>query len=230
MEQWQIEWKDYYKMLGVERNASSEEIKKVFRQKAYENHPDINPNASDDEMKMINEAYGILRKEDKRREYDREYEDRINREKNKTSSNNANNNSNKTSANSANHSPNTSSKTTSSNEGTRASNGVKEEKTSISNLQSAKEAVENLYATWYVLSKRCNFKNKKEYDYYIEKFKEKINNTQMKIIGYSSKDFENYAAYYSFSVKCDELLKQIPSNYLSFLIKKNVAGMGSKKR
>lgn len=60
--------KDYYSVLGVNKNASQEEIKKAFRKKAHEYHPD----KGGDEKKFneINEAYQVLGKADKRSQYD----------------------------------------------------------------------------------------------------------------------------------------------------------------
>lgn len=65
--------KDYYEILGVERNASSEEIKKVYRELAKKYHPDLHPNNKDMEarFKEINEAYEILKDPKKREQYDR---------------------------------------------------------------------------------------------------------------------------------------------------------------
>jgi len=61
--------KDYYKTLGVEKNATPEEIKKAFRQKAHQHHPD---KAGGDEAKFkeINEAYQVLSDSKKRSQYD----------------------------------------------------------------------------------------------------------------------------------------------------------------
>jgi molecular chaperone DnaJ len=60
--------KDYYSVLGVDKNASQDEIKKAFRKKAHQYHPD----KGGDEQKFneINEAYQILGKADKRSQYD----------------------------------------------------------------------------------------------------------------------------------------------------------------
>ena len=64
--------RDYYDVLGVERNASEEEIKKAFRKLALEYHPDRNKNDdAADKFKEINEAYQILSDPKKRSSYDR---------------------------------------------------------------------------------------------------------------------------------------------------------------
>lgn len=64
--------KDYYELLGVSQTATEEEIKKAFRKKAIEYHPDKNPNDKDAEekFKQILEAYEILSNQDARRQYD----------------------------------------------------------------------------------------------------------------------------------------------------------------
>lgn len=61
--------KDYYKILGIEKNASKEDVKKEFRKLAHKYHPD---KATGDEAKFkeINEAYSILSDDKKRAEYD----------------------------------------------------------------------------------------------------------------------------------------------------------------
>lgn len=65
-----MNFKDYYKILGVDRNASEEEIKKAFRRLAHQYHPD---KAGGDEKKFkeINEAYQVLSDKEKRAQYDR---------------------------------------------------------------------------------------------------------------------------------------------------------------
>jgi len=60
---------DYYKILGLEKNASKEEIKKAFRKKAHEYHPD-KKSGDEAKFKEVNEAYGVLSDEKKRAEYD----------------------------------------------------------------------------------------------------------------------------------------------------------------
>lgn len=64
--------RDYYEVLGIQKNASAEEIKSAFRTLARQYHPDVNK-ASDAEEKFkeINEAYGVLSDPDKRSAYDR---------------------------------------------------------------------------------------------------------------------------------------------------------------
>lgn len=64
--------KDYYKILGVEKTATAEQIKKAYRKLAVKYHPDKNPNdkAAEDKFKEINEAYEVLSDEEKRKKYD----------------------------------------------------------------------------------------------------------------------------------------------------------------
>lgn len=64
-----VQYKDYYKILGVDRNASEKEIKSAYRKLAREYHPDINPKA-EDQFKEINEAYEVLGDPEKRKRYD----------------------------------------------------------------------------------------------------------------------------------------------------------------
>ena len=63
---------DYYSVLGVARNASDEDIRRAFRRKAMEFHPDRNKNAdAEEKFKEINEAYQVLSDSKKRGQYDR---------------------------------------------------------------------------------------------------------------------------------------------------------------
>lgn len=68
-----MEYKDYYKVLGVGRGASQDEIKKAYRKLALQFHPDRNPNdkTAEDKFKEVNEAYQVLSDPDKRAHYDR---------------------------------------------------------------------------------------------------------------------------------------------------------------
>lgn len=61
--------KDYYKTLGVEKNASQDDIKKAFRKLALEHHPD-KTGGKDEKFKEINEAYSTLSDSKKRQQYD----------------------------------------------------------------------------------------------------------------------------------------------------------------
>lgn len=61
--------KDYYKILGVERNASEEDIKKAFRKLAHQYHPD-KKTGDEAKFKEVNEAYSVLSDKQKRSQYD----------------------------------------------------------------------------------------------------------------------------------------------------------------
>lgn len=65
--------RDYYEVLGVARNASADDIKKAYRKKAIEFHPDKNPGdkAAEEKFKEAAEAYDVLSDDDKRARYDR---------------------------------------------------------------------------------------------------------------------------------------------------------------
>ena len=64
--------KDYYKILGVDKSASQDEIKKAFRKLAHENHPDKNKGnaAAEQKFKEASEAYSTLSDDTKRKQYD----------------------------------------------------------------------------------------------------------------------------------------------------------------
>ena len=68
-----MDYKDYYKILGVDRKASEDEIRKAYRKLAKQHHPDYNPNnkQAEERFKEINEAYEVLGDEKKRSTYDR---------------------------------------------------------------------------------------------------------------------------------------------------------------
>jgi DnaJ-class molecular chaperone len=67
-----MEFRDYYKVLGVDRSASEADIRSAYRKLARKFHPDVNPNNKEAEQKFkeINEAYQVLGDPEKRKKYD----------------------------------------------------------------------------------------------------------------------------------------------------------------
>ena len=68
-----MEYRDYYRVLGVGRDAPTEDIRKAYRTLARKYHPDVNPNnkEAEERFKEINEAHEVLTDPDKRGKYDR---------------------------------------------------------------------------------------------------------------------------------------------------------------
>ena len=67
-----MEYRDYYQILGVGKDASEKEIKRAFRKLARQCHPDVNPGdvQAEERFKEINEAYEVLSDLEKRQKYD----------------------------------------------------------------------------------------------------------------------------------------------------------------
>ena len=65
--------RDYYEILGVDKTATQEDIKRAYRKLAFECHPDHNPNdkASEEQFKEATEAYEVLKDPERRQRYDR---------------------------------------------------------------------------------------------------------------------------------------------------------------
>ena len=66
------EKRDYYEVLGINRNASADEIKSAFRKLSKKYHPDLNPDdpTAEEKFKEINEAYQVLSDAEKKQRYD----------------------------------------------------------------------------------------------------------------------------------------------------------------
>jgi molecular chaperone DnaJ len=69
----QAKKRDYYEVLGVERGASEEELKKAYRRLAVQFHPDRNPGdkQAEERFKELNESYQVLSDAERRAQYDR---------------------------------------------------------------------------------------------------------------------------------------------------------------
>lgn len=67
-----VEYKDYYKILGVERTATTSEINKAYKKLARKHHPDLNQDdpKAEEQFKIVNEANEVLKDPEKRRMYD----------------------------------------------------------------------------------------------------------------------------------------------------------------
>ena len=67
-----VDYKDYYKILGVDKQASQKDIQKAYRKLARKHHPDLNPGdkAAEEKFKEINEANEVLSDPEKRKRYD----------------------------------------------------------------------------------------------------------------------------------------------------------------
>ena len=65
--------RDYYEVLGVDKSASADELKKAYRKLAKQYHPDLHPNDAEAEAKFkeLNEAYSVLSDDAQRSKYDR---------------------------------------------------------------------------------------------------------------------------------------------------------------
>lgn len=83
-EQWEIKWKDYYAILGLEPDADQKDITRVYRDKAFllgpdrlQNEPERIRRRAEEELKRVNEAYEVLSKPERRAKYDDEWNRRV---------------------------------------------------------------------------------------------------------------------------------------------------------
>ncbi len=67
-----MEYRDYYRILGIDRDASEKDVKRAYRKLARRFHPDVNPNdeSAEERFKEINEAHEVLGDPGKRSKYD----------------------------------------------------------------------------------------------------------------------------------------------------------------
>lgn len=67
-----VDYKDYYKILGVDQHASQKDIQKAYRKLARQHHPDVNPgdSSAEEKFKEVNEANEVLSDPEKRKQYD----------------------------------------------------------------------------------------------------------------------------------------------------------------
>ena len=67
-----VDYKDYYKILGVSKDANEKEIRQAYRKLARKYHPDVNPDnkEAEEKFKEINEANEVLSDPEKRKKYD----------------------------------------------------------------------------------------------------------------------------------------------------------------
>src|SRR3989338_7640499 len=66
-----VQFQDYYKILGVSRSASTDEIQKAYRKLARQYHPDMNKEkGAEEQFKKVSEAYEVLKNPESRQKYD----------------------------------------------------------------------------------------------------------------------------------------------------------------